>query len=208
MSRKRKPSKAAPDRVAEWQVSPEFRAANTVAKLDKSGNVADLAVELLKRSGDARQGNLGRAEQMLLAQAHTLDALFHRLAAASMTPGRGEQGERLLRLALKAQGQCARTLEVLAGVKNPPVVYARQANVTTGPQQINNGIPAQAREAICRDTGEDGEPAQRQAGQIETGQTQLLEQQHGERLDFGATTTTGGANPPLEAVGTVNRPED
>lgn len=31
------------------------------------------------------------------------------------------------------------TLETLANIKNPPVVLARQANITTGPQQVNNG---------------------------------------------------------------------
>jgi hypothetical protein len=28
----------------------------------------------------------------------------------------------------------------LAAIKNPPVVIARQANVTTGPQQVNNVV--------------------------------------------------------------------
>lgn len=40
------------------------------------------------------------------------------------------------RMALKAQNQCRMTLETLATIENPPVVFARQANVTTGPQQI------------------------------------------------------------------------
>jgi hypothetical protein len=43
-------------------------------------------------------------------------------------------------MALRAQSQCRATLETLAAIKNPPIVYARQANVTTGPQQINNGV--------------------------------------------------------------------
>ena len=51
-----------------------------------------------------------------------------------------------LRLALKAQSQCRATVETLAEIKNPAVIYARQANVTTGPQQENNGVPSRARE--------------------------------------------------------------
>jgi hypothetical protein len=47
--------------------------------------------------------------------------------------------EIFMRVALKAQSQCRATLETLAAIKNPPLVYAKQANVTTGPQQINNG---------------------------------------------------------------------
>ena len=30
-------------------------------------------------------------------------------------------------------------LTVVAEVKNPPVVFARQANISNGPQQVNNG---------------------------------------------------------------------
>jgi hypothetical protein len=30
------------------------------------------------------------------------------------------------------------TLETLATIKNPPVVFARQANIAQGPQQVNN----------------------------------------------------------------------
>ena len=47
-----------------------------------------------------------------------------------------------LRLALKAQAQCARTVEVLAAMKNPPIVFAKQANIAHGHQQINNNQPS------------------------------------------------------------------
>jgi hypothetical protein len=43
-----------------------------------------------------------------------------------------------MRLALKVQNQSRSTVETLAGLKSPPPLFARQANVTTGPQQINN----------------------------------------------------------------------
>jgi hypothetical protein len=79
---------------------------------------------------------------MLTAQAHTLDAIFGncaRRAAANM----GEYmhaAELYLRLALKAQSQCRATLETLAAIKNPaPVAFVRQANISAGPQQVNNG---------------------------------------------------------------------
>ena len=36
--------------------------------------------------------------------------------------------ETYMRLALKAQSQCRATLETLANIKNPPTVFARQAN--------------------------------------------------------------------------------
>jgi hypothetical protein len=47
------------------------------------------------------------------------------------------QTEVRLRLALKAQTQCRATVETLATMKNP-VVFAKQANIAHGPQQINN----------------------------------------------------------------------
>ena len=40
-----------------------------------------------------------------------------------------------MRMALKAQNQCRMTLETLATIKNPPVVFAKQANTAQGPQQ-------------------------------------------------------------------------
>jgi hypothetical protein len=45
-------------------------------------------------------------------------------------------------MAMKAQNQCRMTLETWAQIKNPPVVFARQANIAQGPQQVNNGMPA------------------------------------------------------------------
>ena len=32
--------------------------------------------------------------------------------------------------------------ETWAAIKNPPIVCAKQANISNGPQQVNNGIPA------------------------------------------------------------------
>jgi hypothetical protein len=90
-----------------------------------------------------------------------------------------------MRVALKAQAQCRATLETLAAIKNPPLVYAKQANVTTGPQQINNGTMR---------TGEN---------QIQP--SKLLEAEHGNYLDTGAQTAPARVDSDLETVGAVNR---
>jgi hypothetical protein len=99
---------------------------------------------------EVQSGNLSGAEKTLVAQANTLDAIFNELARrAALNMGEYLNAtEMYLRLALKAQSQCRATLETLTAIKNPPIVYARQANVTTGPQQVNNGmpIPSRARE--------------------------------------------------------------
>jgi hypothetical protein len=49
-----------------------------------------------------------------------------------------------MRLALKAQAQCRATIETLATMKNPPLVIAKQANISAGHQQVNNGAPSRA----------------------------------------------------------------
>jgi len=98
-----------------------------------------------------------------------------------------------MRMALRAQAQCRATLETLAEIKNPPVVYARQANVTTGPQQVNNSLPAypslRARDSIP--------PPERP-----------LEEINGQRLDTRAPCTPGAIDPHLAAVGAIDRPAD
>jgi hypothetical protein len=105
-------------------------------------------------------GDLKKAETMLVAQASTLNAVFCEMARrASWNMGEHLNAtETYLRLALKAQAQCRATLETLAAIKNPPVVFARQANINNGgQQQVNNGptpsaAPAKP-EALAVSTG-------------------------------------------------------
>jgi hypothetical protein len=94
-----------------------------------------------------------------------------------------EASEKYMRLALKAQAQCRATIETLAAIKNPPLVIAKQANISAGHQQVNNGNPPRA------------EVSSKQPNE-------LLEHSHEPRLDPGATGTTGSRDPkmvPLEA---------
>jgi hypothetical protein len=89
---------------------------------------------------EVNNGNMKRPEAILLAQAHTLDELFNNLARRAHKVQSLKQYEMDLRLALKAQSQCRATLETLAAIKNPPVIFAKQANISNGHQQINNGV--------------------------------------------------------------------
>jgi hypothetical protein len=93
-----------------------------------------------------------------------------------------------MRIALRAQSQCRATLETLATIKNPPIVYARQANVTSGPQQINNNVVAPS-----------------QARQIETEQTQLSRGTHELLPDTRASSETSQVNSKLETLGEFDR---
>jgi hypothetical protein len=131
---------------------------------------------------------------MLVAQAHTLEAIFHELAKRSAL-NMGEYvnaAETYMRLALKAQSQCRATIETLALIKNPsPVTFVRQANVAHGPQQVNNGPPPMSGEAS-------------RARELKNQPNELLEQQHGERLDDRAAQATIGADSALETVGEIH----
>lgn len=84
-------------------------------------------------------GDLTELEATLTAQSVSLDAVFNELARRAIGSDTISQLETYMRLSLKAQSQCARTIEVLAAMKNPPIVYAKQANIAHGNQQVNNG---------------------------------------------------------------------
>jgi hypothetical protein len=126
------------------------------------------------RANEAIQGgDLESAEALLNSQAVTLNAIFTALAFRSSHAKFFDHADRYPRLALKAQSQCHATLETLALLKNPPV-FTRQANIA-GQQVMNNGTITQ--------------PSR--AGSLETRQSELLETPHVERLELGATGTTG-----------------
>lgn len=77
-----------------------------------------------------------------MSQATVLNGLFSDLVRRSSVNLGGnyfEAGERYLKLAYKAQNQRRMTLEALSTVKNPPVAYAKQANIAHAPRQVNNG---------------------------------------------------------------------
>jgi len=99
-----------------------------------------------------------------------------------------EAGEQLFKMALRAQSQCRATLETLATVKNPPVVFAKQANIANGPQQVNNNLNAASH-----------------AGEKPNTPNELLEQSNEQPLDTGAPGATSACHSPLEAVGAVHR---
>lgn len=85
-------------------------------------------------------GDLSELEATLTSQSVALDTIFNELASRAIHSDTMSKLEIYMRLSLKAQSQCARTIEVLAAMKNPPIVYAKQANIAHGNQQVNNGI--------------------------------------------------------------------
>jgi hypothetical protein len=128
--------------TARVLTKPEISAALTIQQWQGGiTEVNTLASELAKQIGEVKNGDMKRPEAMLLAQAHTLDDLFNNLARRAHRQEGIAMIDPYLRLALKAQTQCRATLETLAAIKNPPIVYAKQANFANGHQQVNNGLP-------------------------------------------------------------------
>ena len=189
---------ADPDELAaEVAVRPAAHAAVTIRQIVDPKNQADLTFDALitelQRHGDAvRGGDLTRQEAMLAAQADTLDALTHTLLRRALLQTHLPYLESFARLALKAQSQCRATLETLAAIKNPPIVYARQANIAAGPQQVNNGPLANGT----------------RTRKTETTPTKLSGASHELLPDTRASAHTVGGNPPLEAVGALDRAEN
>jgi len=130
---------------------------------------------------------------MLVAQAHALDELFSNLARkANSCNGYLKPTETYFRLAFKAQAQCRATWQTLAEMKNPrPVAVFNQANISNGPQQVNNG-PAPSGNAQTTTAPDENRP------------NELLEAHDGERLDTRTAGTAGEANQELATVGEVD----
>jgi hypothetical protein len=196
----RKPKQTPEAALAELVVAGLAINAVTALQFSKPFTDVDLT-ECLKALVNAAErvkgGDLAEAEALLMAQAVTLNAMFTQLANQSAHSQCVEHLDRYLRLALKAQGQCRATLETLAAIKNPPTLFARQANIAQGPQQVNNTLSLEDR---------DVQPLAR-AGNQETRQIEVLEA-HDERVDFGTAGTAGARDQAVAPVGTLNRPAD
>ncbi len=181
-------------KFAKLVTSPELAAYRAISASEAKTVLGDeidvptLLEHLRNQAAAVNRGDLSQAEAMLMNQATALQSLFARLAERGMGCDHAPAFEANMRMALRAQSQCRATIETLATIKNPPIVYARQANVTTGPQQINNGMatPARARE-----------------NEIE--QTQLSGGNHELLPDARTSGIESQANPTLEALGEINR---
>jgi len=197
-----KPNEPEAVTIARTVLQPAVQAAVTLKDYDKSYGDLDLSglIDALKEQTKAsRDGDLTRAEAMLTAQAHTLDAIFNNLARQAINAGYLDKLSGYLKLALRAQSQCRATWETLATIQNPPLVgYVRQANIAHGPQQVNNASAAP-------DNTSDNASRARENPNL---QTKLLEKTDGERLDPRTTGTPGRARPSVATVGEIDGTED
>lgn len=151
------------------------------------------AVAVMKEKSDKIiAGDLSELESTLTAQVVSLNAIYGTLAlrSASNMGNSLKCTEIYMRLALKAQAQCARTVEVLAAMKNPPIVFAKQANIAHGHQQINNSQPAT------------------HAGKTINSSNELLSEADNAPLDTRGTLETIKVNQELAAMETINGSQD
>ncbi len=162
-------------------------------------NINALIDELSSQVALVKEGNMGRAEAMLVTQAHTLDSLFAELISrARMNMGQYmDATHKYFNMALKAQSQCRCTIEALVEIKNPrPVAFIRQQNVGEN-VQVNNGERPQS-------------IPHTRAGENQKLTNGLLEDKRHETewLDSGAPETAGGNDKELETVGAQYRAEN
>lgn len=132
--------------VARMLTRREVSAAGVIENWQKdTHDVNELVSELARQIDVVNGGDLARAEGILIAQAHALDNIFANLARRATNQEYLKQWEAYMHIAMKAQNQCRMMLETLATIKNPPVVFAKQAIINNGgQQQVNNGTqPAQ-----------------------------------------------------------------
>jgi hypothetical protein len=135
---------------AELLNAPSFAATRVIdvmkpEYLEKHFNFVATSRDLQDQAEQVIGGDMKRAESMLMSQAIALQSMFVRLVEKGVQQTHMPNYEAFMRVALRAQAQCRTTLETLSNIKNPPVVFAKQANVTTGPQQVNNGIAPPSR---------------------------------------------------------------
>lgn len=145
-------------------------------------------ISLLAERKKINQGSLESAENMLMMQAHTLNIMFNSLANQAMVNNEFvPHFEMYIRLAFKAQTQSRATLETLGKIKNPPqVAFVKQANIGHNQQVNNSTLKSSSR-----------------AEEIKNQQTQLLEEQHGERLDIGTQSQAISTDKKVEAMGKI-----
>lgn len=180
-------------RAAEVCLSPEYVAAAGVMAYMPAIDLDLSATASVLRTHCDRMANqdMRHAEDMLLNQAHALQAMFYDLARTAKGQSNLTQIQTLTALALKAQSQCRATLQTLSDVKHPnQPTFIKQANIA-GQQQVNNGTASPSREE---------KPVQSNELLKDTcHETEII------GMDTGAARSASGNDPQLEAVGALHR---
>lgn len=200
------PGQTPEESTAAAAVAPSVNAAAVVDSFQRNimgddVNLTALVISLQTATAKVNGGDLSTLEGMLVGQATALQSIFTSLAKRAVhQEGMGNYVS-FLTLALKAQAQSRATISALVDLKHPrQVAFVNQANISNGPQQVNNGSfdPGDLRSARTRTRARE---KQNQANE-------LLESHHDNTLDEGTSGTAGSAHQNLATVGAVNRPKN
>lgn len=201
------------DQGIESPLTPNAKQVNSKASLHSGMNAAAVVMAYAAPFGEVdmetivvtlndsvravQAGDMKQPEAMLIAQATALQSIFMNLSRRALRQEYQSHLESFLRMALKAQNQCRMTLETLATLKNPQVIFARQANINNGgQQQVNNGSASRPPAEAAH---------QPRAQEVTPRQNKLLEESHGQWLDTGTQGQAGRADQAMGAMEEVHR---
>ena len=203
----KKPSTLTPDDTARLALMPSLNSAAVIQAyqgnvMGKDVDMSLLVDHLRTTFTEVKGGDLHNLEAMLVSQATALQTIFTSLARRASTQDRLPQYQTFLGLALKAQAQSRATISALVDLKYPrQATFVKQANISHGPQQVNNvgaaGIDPE-HYAQAHAHGKETEPEQ----------YKLLEADHGQprqRMDTRAAQKAERSYPKVETVEQVHR---
>jgi hypothetical protein len=185
--------------IARMVTAPSIHAAAVIvpwskATFGESNHVEAITVEIREMNAKLAKGDMSTVENMLFDQAIALQTMFTALSRRSIVQEYLPQYKTYLLLALKAQAQCRVTLQSLAEIKNPrPVAFFKQANISNGPQQVNNGVANSAESNLARE-----KKTSVQANELSGENHELLP-------DTGTSRETSGTHPRDKAMAKINR---
>lgn len=188
-----------PEYKAQAALTPSVNAAAVIEAYQGNvmGKDADMNVmveRLRKTFAEVKSGDLHTLEAMLISQAMALQTIFTSLARRAQSSEYQKNFDAFLGLALKAQAQSRATISALVDLKYPrQATFVKQANISHGPQQINNG----GTQASAHSHGE----------KTKSQQNELIEEQRNGRtqLDTRATAKAAQSHPEVETVEAVHR---
>ena len=163
--------------------------------------VRDEYLEITKR---VQSGDMADMEALLVGQALSLQAMFTKYGTLiNQNANNVKTMQTVFNMAMKAQAQSRATVQALVELKYPKqVVITKQANITNGNQQVNNGVDVNYQSSTRTHAR-----AHAQANTIE--QNELLKgidnEPTGERLDTTAQGTHGATDKELATVATQHR---
>ena len=186
-------------RAAEYVLSGPGNAASVLKNFVPIGEIPpyDMVEEIHRQMDEFHSGETKGIEGILIGQILALNAMFADFARQASDIGHLEMKAVYTRMAFKAQNQSRASIETLSNIKNPrQTVITNQANISNGPQQVNN--------TLARDSNADGKTLKK----LELEQNKLLkhDKAKGKRMVGRAKGAASGDDTTVETVDEINRP--